>query len=76
MAKKPEHAPEPVSDEEVSKVVQGGTRFYAFAGPFNYVRPKGGKVSFKDNPFTVTDPDMIRELQYYVDKGQLQKQES
>lgn len=61
------------SASSVAAEVAGGSSYRAPAGVFGYISASTGRKRFWRGPFTVEDPDVIRELAYYVEQGYLEK---
>ena len=72
-------APPPVADtegipeEQIKAIVSGGFTYASPSGTFAYVRENGVRMCWPEGVFHVSDPDIIRDLEYYVNKGQLVK---
>ena len=74
MAKQqPKQEPDAAPVAAAEAAVTGGKQYHAPKGYFSYIRPNGRKVLWNMADFTVTDPDVVRELKFYVDKGFLEE---
>lgn len=69
----PEANTEGIPEEQVKALLAGGFTYASPSGTFAYVRKNGVRMCWPDGVFHVSDPDIIRELEYYVDKGSLIK---
>lgn len=61
-----------LSAAELVSIVEGGATFWAPTGVFSYVA-EDGKKRFWEGEFTVSSPDIIKDLEYYVEKGFLKR---
>ena len=69
----PQVDPGGIPEKVLDGVVSGGVTYASPTGTFGYVRENGIRMCWPEGVFMVTDPDVIRELEYYVTKGALVK---